>query len=78
MSRHHEKGIRDAQEVVASVGARPEPAEPMTREQIESFVKGFGMSASATRLMVDRWVFDAAKARDAGWESHADSVWYDA
>lgn len=77
MGRAYEKGIRTAQAVVANVGQRPERTEPRSRAEVESFVKGFGMSAAATRRMVDEWCADQERARDAGWESHADSVWYD-
>jgi hypothetical protein len=62
---------------VAAVGQRPEETEPWSRERIVSFVAGFGMSAAAQRRVVDAWTADQQRARDAGWESHADSVWYD-
>lgn len=77
MSRAYEKGIQRAREVVASVGRPPERTEPRTRAEVESFVKGFGMSAAATRRVVDEWMADQERACDAGWESHANSVWYD-
>lgn len=77
MGKAYEKGIRTAQDVAASVGARPERTEPRSREEIESFVKGFNLSARAVKLIVDEWAADSQRARDAGWESHADSVWYD-
>ena len=64
MGRAYEKGIRAAQAVVASVGQRPERTEPRTRQEVESFVKGYAA--------------EVARAREAGWESPADSVWYDA
>lgn len=80
MSRHWEKSIAAAQEVVAEIGqARPRgDAEPRSRHEVEAFVRGFGMSAAATARMVDEWCADQGRAREAGWESHADSVWYDA
>jgi hypothetical protein len=77
MSRAYEKTIQRAQEVVASVGQRPERTEPRSRAEVESFIKGFGLSAAAVRQIVDEWCTDQQHARDAGWESHADSVWYD-
>lgn len=76
MSRHHERTIRRAQEAAASVGQR-EDTDPWPSARIESFVKGFGLSAAATRRLVDAWTADQQRARDAGWESHADSVYYD-
>lgn len=78
MSRHYEKGIQDARHAVAAVGAPAERTDPRSRAEVESFVKGFGMSAAATRRMVDEWMADQQRARDAGWEAHADSAWYDA
>lgn len=78
MGKAYEKEIRRTQEVQASVGRAPERTEPRTRAEVESFVKGFGMSARATARMVDEWMADQDRARDAGWEAHADSVWYDA
>jgi len=83
MSRHFEKGIRTAQEVVASVGKRQEPTEPMTRQQVESFVKGFidpRGSAGSIKQIVDKWMADQqctrAEAYDNGWESRADAEYY--
>jgi len=40
-------------------------------------VRGFNLSAAATRHLVDKWMEDQERAREAGWNSHADSVWYD-
>lgn len=77
MGRAWEKRVQRAQEVQASIGQRPERTEPRTRAEVESFVKGFGLSAAAVRRVVDEWMADQQRARDAGWESHADSVWYD-
>lgn len=77
MGHHWEKGIQEAQQVVAEVGRPPERTSPRTRAEIESFVKGFGLSAAAVRRIVDEWEADSQRAREAGWESHADSVWYD-
>lgn len=77
MGKAYEKGIQAAQEVVASVGAPRERTEPRNSAEIESFVKGFNLSARAVRLIVDEWTADQERARNAGWESHADSVYYD-
>jgi hypothetical protein len=80
MGKAYEKRIRRAQEVQAAVGARPERTEPRTRAEVESFVKGFGMSAAATRRVVDEWMADqartASKAYDEGWEGRADAESY--
>lgn len=77
MGKAYEKSIAAAKAVQASVGQKPERTEPRSRAEIESYVRGFGMSAAATRRMVDEWVADQGRAREAGWESHADSVYYD-
>lgn len=77
MGRAYEKRIARAQATQAAVGVRPERTEPRTRREVDSFIKGFGLSARATARIVDEWMADQQRARDAGWESHADSVWYD-
>jgi hypothetical protein len=68
MSRHYDKLITGAREMVAEVGRPPERTEPRTRAEIESFVKGFGLSAAATRRIVDEWDADTARARSAGYD----------
>lgn len=73
MARHFDKGITAAREVVASIGQPTGPAEPMTREQIESFVRGFGLSAAATRQVVSRWTADQAAAESRGYDNGYDS-----
>lgn len=77
MGQAYEKRIRRAQEVQAATGRTPERTEPRSRQDIEKFIRGFGISAAAQRRIVDEWVADAERHRDAGWESHADSAWYD-
>jgi hypothetical protein len=77
MARHHERAIRRAQENVAAAGLPPERTEPRSRAEVESFVKGFGLSAAATRRVVDEWVADAERAYQAGWEAHADAASYE-
>lgn len=77
MARHFEKGIERAREAIASVGEPRDDPEPWSRERVMSFVKGFGIRDKAAQRMVDAWMKDQQRARDAGWESHADSVYYD-
>ena len=64
MSRHHEKLIQSLTE--------PEPkarrTEPRTYAEVESFVKGFGLSAAATRQMVAAWAEDVGLARSEGYD----------
>lgn len=77
MSRHYERAIKRLQSTQATVGQPSERSAPRTSAEIESFVKGFGLSTTATKLIVDEWVTDNQRAHDSGWDSHADSVWYD-
>lgn len=73
MGRAYEKRIARAQATQAAVGVRPERTEPRTRQEVESFVRGFGLSASATRQVVDEWIADQKRARDAGWDDAYES-----
>lgn len=77
VGRHWDKRFAAAQEAVASVGQRmPQHGygEPMSRREIESFVRGFGLSAAATRRIVTAWTEDQDHAHEAGWESHAEDT----
>lgn len=76
MGKHFEKGIRAAQEVVVAVGQNRPDETPMTREQVESFIRGFGISKAGVDQIVKRWMQDQERANDAGWESRADSEYY--
>lgn len=78
MARAYEKAISRAQASQEAAGRTPERTTPRTREEIESFVKGFGMSAAATRRMVDEWHADQDRAYSAGWEARADGDYYNA
>jgi len=69
MARHFEKDIERAQGATASVGKAPERTDPRTRAEIESFVKGFALSESAVRQIVDEWEADAKRARDEGYDT---------
>jgi hypothetical protein len=48
-------------------GGRGTHGEPCTRAVVESFVKGFGLSAAATRRIVDEWMADQERAK---WEAY--------
>jgi len=78
MSRHYEKGIERAQQAAASVGQKAEETEPWTAQRIESFAKGFGLSAAAVRQVVAAWTADQRRAYDQGWEARADAEYYSA
>jgi uncharacterized protein (DUF1810 family) len=77
VGRHWDKGVRKARAAVESVGVKMPRDEPMLRAEVESYVKSFGLSAADTKRLVAVWMVDQDLARNAGWESHADSVWYD-
>lgn len=68
MARHYDKRIARAREVQATAGQVTRPAEKMTRQEIESFVKGFGLSAAAARRIVDRWTVDQGVAYSTGYD----------
>lgn len=70
VGRHWEKQIAHARAAVAQVGARqPRGAgDPMLRSEVESFVKGFGLSAAATRRLVNEWMADRQRAANAAWD----------
>jgi uncharacterized protein (DUF1810 family) len=55
----------------------PAPDRPMDRAEVARFVRGFNVSKTVAMQIVDKWMEDQERARDAGWEAHADSVWYD-
>lgn len=76
MGKHFEKQIKAAQEVVATVGQDRPDETPMTAQQIESFIRGFGISQAGVKQIVKRWMEDQERSYDAGWESRADSEWY--
>lgn len=47
----------------------PADTEAWSRDRITSFVRSFGLSAVATRQMVDAWLADRGKAMGAVWAS---------
>lgn len=65
MSRHHDKLI----EQLTTPEPRPRRTEPRTRQQVESFVKGFGLSAAATSQLVAAWTEDIDLARSEGYDN---------
>lgn len=77
VGRHWDKQISVAQANVAAAGARRPRTEPMMRAEVASFVAGFNLSAAATRRLVDEWMADQDRARQTGWDAHADAAWYD-
>jgi uncharacterized protein (DUF1810 family) len=72
MGHHWDKQVRRAQENVAQIGQRRPVTEPWSRERMNSFVRGFGLSNVATRQLVDAWLADQARARREGWEEGFD------
>ena len=74
VGKHWEKQIRRAQAAVAASTAQPlrEDTEPMSHREIESFLKGFGLSSAAVRQVVDRWMEDQNRASQQGWNARDD------
>jgi hypothetical protein len=70
MSRHHDKLIKS----LTAPGPGPRRTGPRTEEQVRSFVKGFGLSASATDLMVGAWIGDIQLAHESGWSDGYNSA----
>jgi len=71
VGRHWEKQIERARATVAAVGAvraRPDNV-PMDSSEIESFLKGFGLSAAAVRGITRVWVADQSRANQQGWDA---------
>jgi hypothetical protein len=70
MARHHERLIADAQAAVATAGqpTRPDP-DPMLPQEIDSFLRGFGLNARQVRLIRDRWQDDNGKAYSSGYDT---------
>jgi hypothetical protein len=70
MSRHHDK-------LIARLTA-PEPpprrTDPRTRQEVESFVKGFGLSTSATLRLVQAWTEDIDLAESRGYHQGAEDA----
>jgi hypothetical protein len=63
VSRHHDKLI----EQLTAPEPRAQRTEPRTHGEIESFVKGFGLSAAATRQLVSAWTEDVGRAWNQGY-----------
>lgn len=47
--------------------------DPWTRGDVESFIRGCGITGAALRLIVGAWMADQDRAYDAGWNAHADA-----
>ncbi len=77
MSRHHDKTIHTAQQTAAEVGLPPDRTAPRTRAEVESFVKGFNLSAPAVRRIVDEWLADTGRATTTAYNAGYESATYD-
>jgi hypothetical protein len=70
VSRHHDKLI----ERLTAPEPKPRRTEPRTRQQVESFVKGFGLSAPATLRLVEAWTEDIDLAESEGYYRGAEDA----
>jgi hypothetical protein len=77
MARHHDRLIANAQATVAAVGQPRERTEPRTHAEVESYVRGFGLSTAATRQLVDEWTADIRRAHRTAWSDGYDSGYGD-
>jgi len=73
---HWERRVADARANVA-VSARQPRTAPLTRDEVAAFIEGFGLPASATKRLVAGWLADQERARQTGWDAHADAARYD-
>lgn len=69
MARHHDKLIAHASDAVAAAGTPPARTSRRTRAEVESYVRGFGLSAAAVRRVVDEWCADADRAERCGYDT---------
>lgn len=74
MSRHHDKLIASATRAVRTAGQPPPRTEPRTQDEIESYLKGFGLPAPAVRLITAEWTGDITHARRSGYDSGYDDA----
>lgn len=66
--------IRDTQELVATIG-RPAPrTTAMTPDEIDSFLRGFGLNGRQVRLIRSEWEADHRRAYSSGFDDDAESV----
>lgn len=63
MSKHYDKLITN----LTTPEPKPVRTEPRSRSEVESFVKGFGLSAAAIRQIVDEWCQEINLARSTGY-----------
>lgn len=68
MSKHHDKLIA----ALTAPEPKPRRTEPRSRSEVESFVKGFGLSSAATRQIVEQWIDDIHLAFDSGYDQGAE------
>lgn len=71
MSRAYEKRLQRLKQSQDATGTTPIDNTPMHRGSREAFVRGFGLSAAATKQLVDKWEADVAAHYHLG---HAEGV----
>lgn len=67
LGHHWEKQVAAARAAVARTGQLPDRTEPMLRDEIEKYLRGFGLSPRQVRLISHEWRTDAELARDQGY-----------
>ncbi len=78
MGRHWEKQIQRARDTVRAVGQRQARAanDPMDSTEVESFLKGFGLTSAQVRAISREWIADQTRAHTQGWEAADEEAWF--
>lgn len=53
------------------------PDEPMGQGEVKAFLRRFNLAPRIAAEIAQEWMADQERAHEAGWASHADSVYYD-
>jgi uncharacterized protein (DUF1810 family) len=54
------------------------PDEPMGQGEVRAFLRRFNLPPRVMAEIVEEWVADQERGYQSGWDSHADSVYYEA
>lgn len=79
MGKHWEKRVARTRAAMASVGATKtrKPREcPMSTEDVESYLRGFGLSAANARQIARTWIEDQSQAHQQGYSQGQEDAEY--
>lgn len=74
MARHHDRLIADAKAVAAEVGKPPRRTDPRTPEEIDKFLRGFGLSTAAVKQVREAWQEDARLSYASGYDQAEEDI----